>query len=228
MVTGSSKKARKTYLRMVQNVQLTGSVPKITRRESPIIGFLEEDARRLHHPHDDALVVSIRIEDYNMHRVLVDNGSSEDILYYLAFQQMGIGKERLIPTNAPLVGFGRTRELPLDAITLSVVVGDYPQQIAKDVTFLVVDYSSAYNTILGRPTLNSWKAVTSTYHLMIKFPIDYDVGELRGNQVAARECYVVMMEMDDHVQAMNIKEHRTGMELVEKLEKVFLDDSNHE
>ena len=104
-VTGSSKKARKTYLRMVQNVQLTGSVPKIARRESPIIGFLEEDARRLHHPHVDALIVRIRIEDYNMHRVLVDNGSSADILYYPAFQQMGIGRERLIPINAPLVGF---------------------------------------------------------------------------------------------------------------------------
>ena len=56
--TSSSRKARKTYLRMVQNVQLTGSVPKIARRESPIIGFLEEDARRLHHPHDNVLVVS--------------------------------------------------------------------------------------------------------------------------------------------------------------------------
>ena len=80
-ITGSSKKAKKTYLRMVQNVQ-----PKIARRESPIIEFLEENARRLHHPHDDALVVSIRIEDYNMHRVLVNNGSSADILYYPAFQ----------------------------------------------------------------------------------------------------------------------------------------------
>ena len=177
-VTGSSKKAQKTYLRMVQNVQLTGSVPKIARRESPIIEFSEEDAQRLHHLHDDALVVSIRIEDYNMHRVLVDNGSSADILYYPAFQQMGIGREQLIPTNVPLIGFGGTRVLPLGAITLSVVVGDYPQQIAKDVTFLVVDCSSAYNAILGRPTLNSWKAVTSTYHLMIKFPTDYGVGEL--------------------------------------------------
>ena len=64
---------------------MTGSVPKIARRESPIIGFSEEGARRLHHPHDDALVVSIRIEDYNMHRVLVDNGSLADILYYPAF-----------------------------------------------------------------------------------------------------------------------------------------------
>ena len=62
---------------------------------------------------------------------------------------------------------------------------------------------------------------------MIKFPTDYGVGELRGNQVAARECYVAMMEMDDHLQVMNIEEHRTTTEPVEKLEEVFLDDSNH-
>ena len=54
--------------------------------DNPIIGFLEEDARRLYHPHDDALVVSIRVGDYNTHRVLVDNGSFTNILYYLAFQ----------------------------------------------------------------------------------------------------------------------------------------------
>ena len=91
--TGSSKKAHKTYLKMVQSVQLMGTVPKIARTEGPVIGFSEEDAQWLHHPHDDTLVVSIRVEDYNMHRVLVDNGSSADILYYLAFQQMGIDRE---------------------------------------------------------------------------------------------------------------------------------------
>ena len=52
---------------------------------SPIIGFLEDDARCLHHPHDDALIVSVWVGDYNVHRMLVDNGSSVDILYYLAF-----------------------------------------------------------------------------------------------------------------------------------------------
>ena len=179
--TGSSRKARKTYLRMVQNVQLRGSVPKMARRESPIIEFSEEDARRLHHPHDDALVVSIRIRDYNVHRVLVDNDSSADILYYPAFQQMGIDRARLIPTNAPLVGFGGIRVFPLGAVILSITVGDYPQQITRDVTFLVVDCSFAYNDILGRPTLNSWKVATSTYHLMIKFPTKYGIGELRGD-----------------------------------------------
>ena len=130
--------------------------------------------------------------------------------------------------NAPLVGFGGTRVLPLGAVTLFIVVGDYPQQITKDVTFLVVDCSSTYNAILRRPTLNLWKAVTSTYHLMIKFPTEYGVGELRGNQVAAGECYVAMMEMDDHLQAMSMEEHRMAMEPVEKLEEVFLDDSNLE
>ena len=75
---------------MVQNVQLSGSVPKIARRESPIIGFSKEDARHLHHPYDDVLFLSIHVGDYNVHRVLVDNGSSADILYYPAIQQMGI------------------------------------------------------------------------------------------------------------------------------------------
>ncbi|XP_075665774.1 uncharacterized protein LOC142635517 [Castanea sativa] len=155
MTVGSSKKARKTYLRTVQNVQMTSSAPQRSRIDNPPIEFSEGDARCLHHPHDDALVVTIQPGDYNIYRVLVDNGSSADILYYPAFQQMGIGRERLVPTNAPLVGFGGARVLPLGIITLAVTVGDYPQRITRNVTFLVVDCSSAYNAIIGCPTLNS-------------------------------------------------------------------------
>ena len=88
---------------------------------------------------------------------------------------------------------------PLRAITLSITMGNYPQQITKDIPFLVVDYLSTYNAILGLPTLNSWNAITSTYYLMIKFPTDYGIGELRGNQVTARKCYKAMMEMNDHL-----------------------------
>ena len=110
---------------MVQNVQLTGFVPKIARVDNPIIGFSEEDARHLYHPHDDALVVSIWVGDYNTHRVLVDNGSSANILYYPAFQQIRIERERLIPTNALLVGFGGTRVYPLGAVTFPIMIGDY-------------------------------------------------------------------------------------------------------
>ena len=70
------------------------------------------------------------------------------------------------------------RVYPLGVVTLPVMIGDYPQQITKDVSFLVVDCSSAYNAILGQPTFNLWKAVTSTYHLMIKFPTEYGMGEV--------------------------------------------------
>ena len=223
--SNSSKKVRKTYLRMVQNIQLTGFVPKMAQIDNPMIGFTEEDVRRLYHPHNDALVVSICVRDCNTHRVLVDNRSFADILYYPAFQQMRIGRKQLILTNAPLVGFRGTRVHPLEAVTLSVTVGDYSQQITKDVTFLVVDCSSAYNAILGHPTLNSWKAVTSTFHLMIKFPTEYGVGKVREDQVAACECYIAMLEMDNHLQTMHIEEQWTMVEPVERLEEVLLDNS---
>ena len=70
--------------------------------------------------------------------------------------------------------------------------------------------------------------MTSTYHLIIKFPTEYGVGELRGNQVAAREYYIAMLEMEDQQQTMCIEEQRTLAEPVEELEKVSLDDTRPE
>ena len=61
---------------------------------------------------------------------------------------------------------------------------------------------------------------------MIKFPTDYGVGELRGSQVAARECYIAIMEMEDQVQALNIEEHRMVTEPIKKLEEIPLDNSD--
>ncbi|XP_050278026.1 uncharacterized protein LOC126719530 [Quercus robur] len=83
--SGLSKKARKTYLWKVQNVSLTGFFLKMAQIDNPVIGFTKEDVRRLHHPHDDAFMVSIRVGEYNTHQVLVDNGSSANILYYPTF-----------------------------------------------------------------------------------------------------------------------------------------------
>ena len=121
-----SKKARKTYLRMVQKVQLTGFVLKMARIDNPIIKFSKKDAQHLHHPHNNALVISIRVGDYNTHQVLVDNESTVDILYYPAFQQMRINREWLVQTNSPLVEFRRTKVYPLSTIILPIMVSDYP------------------------------------------------------------------------------------------------------
>ena len=143
--------------------------------EKLAISFTDKEAERIHHPHDDAIVITLLIVDYITRRVLVDNGSSADILYYPAFQQMRLGRDQLRLVCSPLIGFGRMKVQLVGTITLPVVVGLYPQQITKEVNFLVVDCSSSYNAIIGRPTLNSWKAVISTYYLLVKFLTEYGI-----------------------------------------------------
>ena len=140
------------------------------------ITFIDEDAKRVHHPHEDAIIITLLITNYTTRKMLVDNGSLIDILYYPVFQQMRLGRDQIRPVSSPLVGFGGMKVQPVGTVTLLMVVGAYPQQITKEVNFLVVDCSSSYNAIIGRPNLNGWKAVTSTYHLSIKFPIKYEVG----------------------------------------------------
>ena len=115
---------------------------------------------------------------------------------------------------------------PVGTITLPVVVGTYPQQVTRNINFLVVDCSSSYNAIIGRPTLNSWKAVTSTYHLSVKFPTEHGVGEVQGDQLAARECYLAMLAMDEQTQTMNIEERRIVAEPTEILEDIPLDEDD--
>ena len=60
---------------------------------------------RVHHPHDNAIVITLLIVDYTTKRVLMDNKSLADILYYPTFQQMRLGRDQLRPVNSPLVGF---------------------------------------------------------------------------------------------------------------------------
>ena len=84
-MTDSSKKAKKTYLWMVQSVQIIGRLPKLTRVDDPTISFTKDDARRLYHPHDNAPVISLSIANFNTRWVLIDNRSSADILYYPTF-----------------------------------------------------------------------------------------------------------------------------------------------
>ena len=76
--------------------------------------------------------------------------------------------------------------------------------------------------------MNSWKAVTSTYHLSVKFPTEHGVGQVQGDQLAAKECYLAMLAMDEQVQTMNIEEKRIVAEPTEALENIPLDESNLE
>ena len=153
------------------------------------IAFSKKNTRGVRQPHDDPLVIMLRMEEFNMYQVLIDNESSADIIYLLAFQKMKLNKERLRLFTSLLVSFTRDWVVPKGIIKLTIIVGTYPAQVSKEIDFLMVDCPSTYNVILGRPTLNKLRAATLTYYLKVKFPTSHGIGEINGDQVLVRKCY---------------------------------------
>ena len=117
---------------------------------------------------------------------------------------MKLDKKRIRPFTSPLVSFIGDRIMSRGIITLTVIVGTYPAQVTKEIDFLIVDCPSTYNIILGKPALNRLRVVTSTYHLKVKFSTTYGVGEIRGDQVLARECYQAALAFgENHTWVIN-------------------------
>ena len=117
---------------------------------------------------------------------------------------MKLDKKRIRPFTSPLVSFIRDRIIPRAIVTLTVIAGNYPAQVTKEIDFLTVDCPSTYNIILGRLALNRLRAVTSTYYLKLKFPKAHKVGEIRGDQVLAKECYHAALESrENHTWVIN-------------------------
>ncbi|XP_075665312.1 uncharacterized protein LOC142634972 [Castanea sativa] len=114
-------------------------------------------------------------------------------MYLPTFQQLKLDPGRLHPFDSPLVSFSGDRVYPKGIVTLKVTIGAYPKQQTHHLDFLVVDCPSSYNVIIGRPTLNRWKEATSSYCLKVKFPTEDGVGEVKGDQVLARECYQAVL-----------------------------------
>ena len=148
---------------------------KLPRLDTSIT-FSNSDLEGCQHHHDDRLVVRAVVANKTVHRVLVDNGSSTDIIFASAFDKMGIGRDKLEPVNSHLRGFSGEKVLPLGSIQLVLTLREPPSQATTTTRFLIVDASSAYNMLLGRPSLNAIKAIPFAYHMMIKFPTEIEVG----------------------------------------------------
>ncbi|KAL5540991.1 hypothetical protein UlMin_042564 [Ulmus minor] len=147
------------------------------------------EARGLWHPHTDAIVVTLRITGQKVFRILVDNGSSADILFKSTFNKMNLVGVKIEPTTSSLSGFTGDSISSEGILNLPVELGSSPCQHIQAVDFVLVDCPSPYNAIIGRPTLNKIRAVTSTYHLLVKFPTVGGIGILRGDQTESREIY---------------------------------------
>ena len=80
--------------------------PKKARLDQPLVmGFSNEDKIGTIQPHDDALVIILRIGGYDVKRVMVDQGSAVEIMYPDLFKGLNLRAEDLTPYNSPLVSF---------------------------------------------------------------------------------------------------------------------------
>ena len=93
-----------------------------------------------------------------------------DIIYLNAYKKMGLTVSRLSIMTSPLYGFTRDHMIPKGTIKLAVTVGEHPRVSNIMTEFLVVDFLSAFIGVIGRPLLKALKAITSIYHLKMKFP----------------------------------------------------------
>ncbi|XP_075486336.1 uncharacterized protein LOC142525939 [Primulina tabacum] len=162
---GDSNRARKARDRRVC-LEVDGR-----NRSEPVISFGPEDLRGVSLPHNDALVIQARVANYDVLRVFVDNVSSVNVIFKEALVQMDLHEYPLEVVATALFGFAGHAVYPEGEITLPLTLGSGDLRKTVMIVFTIVDAPSSYNVILGRPAMNEMRAVASTYHQKIKFPI---------------------------------------------------------
>ena len=137
------------------------SEPKRARIEAPLVlGFSANDKIRTIQPHDDALVVTLRIGGYDVKRVLVDQGSAVEIMYPNLYKGLNLKPEDLTAYDFPLVSFEGKIVTLRGQIRLPIQTGS---NVVK-VDFIVMDAYSPYTTIMTRPWLHALETVSSTLY----------------------------------------------------------------
>ncbi|GAU10283.1 hypothetical protein TSUD_418870, partial [Trifolium subterraneum] len=137
------------------------------------------------------LLVRAKMANFDVRRILVDQGSSCDIMYSRLFKVLQLTEENLVPyVGSDLQGFNGSTTKPWGYVNLIVTFGENKAMKSVKVKFLVVDCPSLYNCIIGRPTLAELFAVSSTIHLKLKYYTkDGQVATINGDIEAARRCF---------------------------------------
>ena len=112
-----------------------------------VLSFSDADKLGTIQPHDDALVVTLRIGGYDVKRIMIDQGSAAEIMYLDLYKGLGLKPENLTIYSSPLVSFEVKMVVPKGQIKLLVQVGT---DVVK-VDFIMVDAFSPYTAIIGKP-----------------------------------------------------------------------------
>ncbi|KAL0413486.1 UNVERIFIED_CONTAM: hypothetical protein Sradi_1550300 [Sesamum radiatum] len=187
---GDSHHTWKAEVRKAHGKTITEVLDVEAKEDTPIIQFGRAERSGPRSAHNDPLVITALLANYEVERVFIDSGSSVGILFGEAFDQMQLGNTPLEEVNTFLYGFAGEVVHPRGLISLPLMLGTCLAQRTCVLKFLVVDVPPAYNVILGKPTLNMFQAVISMYHMKIKFPTPGGVGEVKGNPLQSRRCYV--------------------------------------
>lgn len=113
------------------------------------ITFDDRDLERPKFSHDDLVVVTMDIANFVVQKVLVDNGSSTNIIYLNVLNRMDQGVANITPVNTLLMGFGGSEVIPLGTIDLPTSLGSEPYRRTMMIKYFVVDAPFAYNVTLG-------------------------------------------------------------------------------
>ncbi|KAL2248154.1 UNVERIFIED_CONTAM: Retrovirus-related Pol polyprotein from transposon [Sesamum indicum] len=201
---GDSGRTRKRGARNAGSSREREFVLKVEEEEA--ISFDSSDRPKESEDMNDPMVVQLDIASFTVHKVLIDSGSSADIIFKNVIDKMGLENARLEPVRTPLVGFGGSEVTSLGTIESPVSMGEVPKRKTLMIKFLGVDTPFAYNVILGRPGLNLFRAVVSTYHMKMKFPIENGTRELVSDQREARKCYNLSLKGEPSQKKRRVKE----------------------
>ncbi|XP_070045655.1 uncharacterized protein [Nicotiana tomentosiformis] len=152
------------------------------------ITFTEEDIDGLLLLNNNALVISLNVLDFKTKRVLVDPGSSANIIQWRVPEQAKLTGSIILAIKL-LAGFNLASVTTRGEILLPMNVDG----VIKTTLFEVVNGDVGYNIILGRPWLYEMKVIPSTYHQLLKFPTLDGIKQIRGDQPAAREMIVILV-----------------------------------
>ena len=160
---------------------------KAKKGASPVLGFSDKDKIETIQPHDDALVVTLRIGGYDVKRVLVDQGNAVEVMYPDLYRGLNLKPEDLTAYNSSRVSFEGKTVTPKSQIRLPIQTGSD----VVEVDFIVFYAYSPYIAIVARPWLHALGVVSSTLHQKVKYPLKGQIKEIVGNQTMARQCMVV-------------------------------------
>ena len=181
---GMTNSARKRYARSIMTsttIKVNSSVLSLT--------FSAEDMQDVYPHEDDPVVLSVIMMGRNVHRVLIDQGSSADVIFWDTFVGMQVPRDQLQPFDGVLVGFSGEQVEVRGFVDLRTTFFDDLAAKTIVIRYIVVNAPSSYNLLLGRPSLNKLGAVVSTVHMKMKFPAEGRVVTMKVDQEVARKCY---------------------------------------